>query len=328
MKYDVYGVGNALVDVQVQVTDQILTQTNFEKGIMTLVDDQQQQSVLQSITGLPVNRCAGGSAANTIVGVADLGGKTAYCGKVSRDAMGDWFLSDMHKLGVTMGVSPADEGPTGTCVVLITPDAQRTMVTNLGVSAILTPDDIEEDKLAKSKYVYLEGYLLGGDTTKAAVYKTIELALKHNVKIAFTASDPFLVTMVRDEIWELIKGPLNIIFCNEAEATNLTGKADAVDAAHEIHQYIDTVALTLGPRGSIIMDSGELIPIEGIEVEAIDTTGAGDMYAGGLLYGITSGMNWKQAGHLASHAAARIVIQLGARLERKFKWDEIRELFP
>lgn len=327
MKYDVYGIGNALVDVQVQVTDQILAQTNFEKGIMTLVDDQQQQSVLQSLTELPVNRCAGGSAANTIVGVADLGGKAAYCGKVSRDAMGDCFLSDMRKLGVAIGVSPTDGGPTGTCVVLITPDAQRTMLTNLGASALLASDDIDENKLSQSRCVYLEGYLLGGDTTKSAIYKAIELALKYNVKIAFTASDPFLVAMARDEIWELIKGPLNILFCNEAEATRLTGKIDAVDAAYEIHQYIDTVALTLGSRGSIIMDSGDLIPIEGVEVEAIDTTGAGDMYAGGLLYGITNGMNWKQAGRLASHAAARIVTQLGARLDQEFKWDEVKELF-
>ena len=324
MEIDVYGIGNSLVDVQTQVTDDILAQTEFAKGIMTLVDDQQQQAVLQSIHGLPLNRCAGGSAANTIVSIADFGGKAAYCGKVSQDEMGHFFLSDMRELGVTIGVTPSSEGPTGTCAILITPDAQRTMLTNLGVSATLAPDDVEESEIRESHYLYVEGYLLTGDKTKAAAYKAMELAQKHNVKIAFTASDPFLVNMIRDEIWQLIKGSVDLFFCNEEEAKSLTGKDDVFACAREIHQHTENVAITLGARGSIIMHNGDVISIEGVEAEAIDTTGAGDMYAGGLLYGITNGLNWKQAGHLASHAAARIVGQLGARLERRFTEEEIK----
>ena len=148
MKINVYGVGNALVDLQVQVSDEILARTGFEKGIMTLVDDDQQRELLDQISQLPRNQCAGGSAANTIVGIADLGGSVAYCGKVSQDAMGEFFLADMNALGVNVDVTAAAEGPTGTCVVLITPDAQRTMLTNLGVSATLTPEDIDEQQLA------------------------------------------------------------------------------------------------------------------------------------------------------------------------------------
>lgn len=326
MKYDIYGVGNALVDVQAQVTEAILAQTSFEKGIMTLVDDSKQQDVLGSLNGSPLNRCAGGSAANTVVAVADFGGKAAFCGKISQDEMGQFFLNDMRKLGVSMEVIPSSNGQTGTCAILITPDAQRTMLTNLGISAQLTADDIHEEELAASKFVYIEGYLLTGEQTKAAAYRAIELAQKHNVKIAFTASDPFLVNLIRDEIWALIEGPVDMFFCNEEEAKSLTGKDDIIECAREIHQHTENVALTLGPKGSIIMHDGDALPIEGVDVEAIDTTGAGDMYAGGLLYGITNGMTWKQAGHLASHAAARIVCQLGARLERKFTPDEIDTL--
>ena len=151
----------------------------------------------------------------------------------------------------------------------------------------------------------------------------LELAKKHGVKVAFTASDPFLVNLIRDEIWQLVEGPVDLFFCNEEEAKSLTGKDDVIDCAHAIHAHAENVALTLGPKGSILMHGGEAIPIEGVEVDSLDTTGAGDMYAGGLLYGINNGMTWKQAGHLASHAAARIVSQLGARMDHKFTTAEL-----
>jgi len=326
MKYDVFGVGNALVDVQAQVSDALLGELKYDKGIMTLVDDEQQAAVLGELARLPLNRCAGGSAANTIVGVADFGGKAAYVGKICNDEIGDFFIKDMREMGVTIEVAPAESGQTGTCAVLITEDAQRTMLTNLGVSATLTEADIDEDELKEAKYVYVEGYLLMGETTKAAAYKAINLAKKHGVKVAFTASDPFLVNMLRDEIWSLIEGPVDLFFCNEEEAKSLTGKSDPVQCGAEIHQHAENVALTLGPNGSIVMHGGEAIAIEGVDVAAIDTTGAGDMYAAGLLYGITTEMTWKQAGHLGSHAAARIVAQLGARLAHNFTATEMQEL--
>ena len=175
-------------------------------------------------------------------------------------------------------------------------------------------------------YVYIEGYLLTGDTTKAAAYKAMDLAKRNGVKVAFTASDPFLVNLIRDEIWDLITGPVDLFFCNEQEAMSLTGEDRPDLAAAKIHEHAENVALTLGARGSIIMHGGESFPIEGVDIDAIDTTGAGDMYAGALLYGITNGMSWKQAGHVASHAAARIVSQLGARLDHKFTAEEISKL--
>jgi sugar/nucleoside kinase (ribokinase family) len=326
MTYDVYGVGNALVDVQVQVTDDMVAETGFDKGIMTLVDDQQQQGILQAVEKLPWNRCAGGSAANTIVAIADLGGRAVYCGKLGKDPFGEFFLRDMRQQGVTVELAPADQGPTGTCAVLITPDAQRTMLTNLGAAVALAPEDIDEEVLRQSSIVYIEGYLLTGGSAKEAAYHAMHLARKHHVKVALTASDPFLVNMIRDEIWQLVEGPVDLFFCNEEEAKSLTGKEDVIDCAHAIHQHTEHVALTLGAKGAILMHGGEVIPIEGVEVDAIDTTGAGDMFAGALLYGITNGRTAKQAGHLAAHAAARIVSQLGARLERKFTAAEIDQL--
>lgn len=326
MQYDVYGVGNALVDIQARVSDATLEKLGYAKGIMTLVDEEAQQKVLSELDGAPLSQCAGGSAANTILGIADFGGKAAYAGKVGSDMLGEFDLTDMRKLGVTIEVPPAAEGQTGTCVVLITEDAQRTMLTNLGVSATLSVDDIHEEHIKQSKYVYVEGYLFTGETQKKAAYHAIELAKKHDVKVAFTVSDPFLINLFRDEFQELIEGPVDLLFCNLEEARSLTGEHDAVDCAHVIHHHVPNLALTLGGDGSILMHEGKVIPIEGVETDAIDTTGAGDMYAAGILYGITNGLTWHQSGHLASHAAARIVSQLGARLKNPFTQDEIKEL--
>ncbi|MEO1618665.1 MAG: adenosine kinase [Planctomycetota bacterium] len=323
--YDVFGVGNALVDVQARVDDDLLQKLSLDKGVMTLVDDEQQSGVLASLDGRPLNRCAGGSAANTIAAIAEFGGSAGYIGKIGPDAIGEFFLKDMRELGISIEVTPSQQ-PTGTCAVLITEDAQRTMLTNLAASASLTPDDIDEEKIKASKYVYVEGYLLTGETTKKAAYHAFELAKKHGVKVAFTASDPFLVNMIRDELWDLITGPVDLLFCNEEEAKSLTGESDPLKCAVKIHDHCENVALTLGDKGSLVMHGGEEFPIEGIQVDAIDTTGAGDMYAGAMLYGITNGMDWRTAGHLASHAAARVVSQLGARLDRKFTPEEIAEL--
>ncbi|MEL7264808.1 MAG: adenosine kinase [Planctomycetota bacterium] len=323
---DVYGVGNALVDIQARVTDALLVESGYDKGIMTLVDDETQASLLHRLDGLPLNRCAGGSAANTIVGIADLGGKASYVGKTAADETGDFFLGDMRQLGVQIDTPPASEGRTGTCAIMITDDAQRTMVTNLGVSATLSPDDIDEAALKQARYVYVEGYLLTGDSTKAAAMRAIELAKANDVLVAFTASDPFLINLFRDEIWDLIRGPVDLLFCNEEEAKSLTMLNDPIACATELHMHCANVAMTLGRNGSIVMHESEAIAIEGVTVDAIDTTGAGDMYAGGLLYGITNGMSWKQSGNIASHAAARIVAQLGARLQEKFTPEEIASM--
>ena len=323
--YDVYGVGNSLVDIQARIADSVLEKLEFPKGIMTLVDEATQKRVLDSISGVKISRCAGGSAANTIAGIADFGGKAAYAGKTGLDELGGFWLKDMRNLGVTIEV-PQAAGQTGACVVLITEDAQRTMLTHLGLSATLDPDDISEAEICKAKYVYIEGYLFAGDSTKQAAMKAIELAKKNGVKVAFTVSDPFLINMHRELFWDLISGPIDLLFCNLEEARSLTELHDPVDCAHKIHKQAADVALTLGEEGSLLIHDGHTTPIEGVTTKAIDTTGAGDMYAAGILYGITNGLTWKQAGHLASHAAARVVSQMGARLLTPFTRTEVLQL--
>lgn len=325
MAFDVYGVGNSLVDIQARVDDRFLELIGFSKGIMTLVDEPAQLRVLDQLAGRATNRCAGGSAANTVMGVVDFGGKAAFAGKTGQDEIGEFFLSDMRRMGVSIEVPPA-AGQSGTCVVLITEDAQRTMLTNLGVSATLSPDDIDESVIRQAKYIYVEGYLFTGEGPRAAALKAMEIAAKNRVKVAFTVSDPFLIGLFRDRFWQLIEEHVDLLFCNVEEARALTGKEDPIECAQQIHQHCENVALTLGENGSLLMHQGEVIPIESVPVNAIDTTGAGDMYAAGILYGITNGLSWKQSGRLASHAAARIVGQLGARMQQRFTAEEMAKL--
>lgn len=325
MTYDVYGVGNSLVDIQARISDKVLETLGFGKGLMTLVDEATQRKVLAALDGASITQCAGGSAANTLIAVAEFGGKAAYAGKVADDALGKFCLQDMREIGVTIEV-PVAAGDTGTSVILITEDAQRTMLTHLGVSATLSPVDISEAAIRNAKYVYVEGYLFAGEPTRSTALRTMELAKQNGVKVAFTVSDPFLIAQHRDEFWRLIEGPVDLLFCNLEEARSLTGRHDPIECAVEIHRHAENVALTLGPDGSILMHEGQVLPIEGVPAAAIDTTGAGDMYAGALLYGITNGLSWRESGRLASHAAARVVAQLGARLKRKFTRDEIAAL--
>ena len=325
MNYNVFGVGNAIMDLQVRCDDAFLEQMGIEKGLMTLVDEARQQEILAALAEHELHHCSGGSAANTIVGIADMGGKAAYACKTGDDDFGHRYRDEMSRLGIAIEV-PQTTGQTGTCVVLITPDAQRTMLTNLGISSSLTADDIVEGEVAKATYVYIEGYLFTGESTKAAAYRAMDLAVKHDVKVALTLSDPFLIDICRDEFQQLIEGPVDLLFCNEIEAQALTGKQDPIDCAQALHRHCENVALTLGKNGSIIMCDGESYPIEGVSVEAVDTTGAGDMYAAGILYGVTNGLSWQEAGHLASHAAARVVSQLGARLPAPLSRYDIQEL--
>jgi len=325
MNYDVFGVGNAIMDMQVQCDDAFLDKMGIEKGIMTLVDETRQQTILDALANHDVNYCSGGSAANTIVGVADMGGTAAYACKTGADSFGTQYLDEMKELSIAIEVAQS-AGQTGTCVVLITPDAQRTMLTNLGISSTLDEHDIVEAEIAKAKYVYIEGYLFAGDSTKAAAMKAIELAKKNNVKVALTISDPFLIDICRNQFQELIEGPVDLLFCNEEEAKALTGLDNPIDCAHDIHKHCENVALTLGKKGSIIMHQGEALPVEGVEANAIDTTGAGDMYAAGVLYGITNGLSWQKAGHLGSHAAGLVVSQLGARLPGPLNKEAIEQL--
>ena len=310
---DVIGIGNALVDIQAQVNDSVLTEVSVDKGVMTLVDDARQHGVLSAVGDAPKNQAAGGSAANSIVALAQLGGRGGFIGRVGDDEMGRVFKEDLESLGIQTAMRTADK-PTGTCAILITPDAQRTMLTHLSAAGDIGTADIDEDFIKSARYVYVEGYLLTSEIGREGAMRAMEIAKSNDVKVALTASDPFLVNLIRDQIWDLIRGPVDLFFCNEEEAKSLTETDDVVIAAGQIHRDAENVAVTLGADGSLLMHGGDAIAISGHAVEAVDTTGAGDMYAGALLYGITNGMDWKSAGELASKKSAEVVAQIGPRL--------------
>jgi len=322
---DVYGVGNALVDVQVRVDEDFIARHGLKKGHMELVDARRQAQVLAALAGRPVNRCSGGSAANTVVGVAELGGRAGYCGKVGDDDLGRFYRDDLDGVGVRFEGASSTE-PTGTALVLITPDAQRTMLTCLGASALLDANDAPQASLEGCAYVYVEGYLLPGESTRRAALAAIEAAKARGVRVALTVSDPFVVAQSAALLWELIEGPVDLLFCNEIEAAALVGTDDMVECARALHRKATNVALTLGAKGSVLMHEGTLHPVEGVKVDPVDTTGAGDMYAAGILYGLTHGLSWPQAGRLASHAAARVVSVLGARLPAKLSRVEVTQM--
>ena len=319
---DVYGVGNALVDVQVRVDEGFIVRHGLKKGHMELVDARRQAQVLAALAGHPVNRCSGGSAANTVVGVAELGGTSGYCGKVGDDDLGRFYREDLDAVGVRFEGASSSE-PTGTALVLITPDAQRTMLTCLAASALLDAPDLRSNSLEGCAYLYVEGYLLPGESTRRAALAAIQAAKERGVRVALTVSDPFVVAQSAKLLWELIEGPVDLLFCNEIEAAALVGSKDMVECARALHRRATNVALTLGAKGSVLMHEGTLHPVEGVRAESVDTTGAGDMYAAGILYGLTHGLSWPEAGRLASHAAARVVSALGARLPAKLSRAEV-----
>ena len=323
MPLNVYGIGNALVDVQAQVPDDLLAKIGYDKGVMTLVDDAVQVRVLSELGDIDTHRCAGGSAANTILGVQQLGGTTAYAGKTAADELGEFFLKDLRAAGVTIEVPPADGGHTGTCVVLITEDAERTMLTHLGVSATLGEADIVGRDLSAAEWVYVEGYLFGTPDNQAAARAAIRAAKQAGAKVALTVSDPFLVNAFKADFLELIGGAVDLLFCNLEEARGLTGQESARDCAAQLAALGPRIALTMGAEGSLLVDPLGLEHVPGVPVKAIDTTGAGDMYAAGILYGLTNGLEWEQAGRVGSLAAAKVVSQLGARLAEPIARIEI-----
>jgi sugar/nucleoside kinase (ribokinase family) len=324
-RLDVYGVGNALVDIQVRVDDEFLACRGLAKGHMTLVDPARQADVLAALREHEHARSSGGSAANTMVGVSEFGGRAAFCGRVGRDPLGEFYREYLLKVGVRFDGGSSGE-PTGTSLVLITPDAQRTMLTSLGASSLLEAADVSSAALEDCKYVYVEGYLLSGEPTRRAALHAIDKGKAAGAKVALSVSDPFVVSSAGQLLWDLIEGPVDLVFCNEMEAAALVGTEDMVECARALHEHAERVALTLGAKGSILMHDGVVHPVEGVPLTAVDTTGAGDMYAAGILYGLTNGLSWPQAGRLASHAAARVVSTLGARLPERLLPEDVRAM--
>ena len=316
-KYHVYGIGAALVDTEIEVTDQDLQKLQVEKGLMTLVDEARQAELIDHLHHHLVasKRASGGSAANTIIAVSAFGGNAFYSCKVANDDNGEFYLNDLTNAGVDYHHNGDQvDGLTGKCLVLITPDAERSMNTFLGVSETVSTDNLNPEAIRQSEYLYMEGYLVTSDTGRAAAIKAREIAEEHSVKTVLSLSDPGMVTYFKPGLKEMLGDKVDLLFCNEAEALGWTDTNTLSDATELLKQSAKSFAITLGSKGALVFDGENLYEIPAHPVTAIDTNGAGDMFAGAFLYAITHGYNFEQAGSFASVAAATVVSQFGPRL--------------
>lgn len=315
--YHIYGIGAALVDTEIEVSDQDLDNFQIEKGVMTLVDEQRQHELMDHLSDHLVasKRASGGSACNTIIAASYFGAKNFYSCKVANDENGEFYINDLRAAGVDLHHNGSlDPGITGKCLVMITPDAERTMNTFLGISADLSEAELHLDAVAQSQYVYIEGYLVSSPTGKAAAIKLRELAEQQGVKTSLSLSDPAMVEFFGEGLKEMIGNKVDLLFCNADEALKFTQTQSIDDAAEQLKNCANTFAITLGAKGALVFDGSDYINIDPQPVKAIDTNGAGDMFAGAFLYAITHGHTFAEAGKLASAAAAQLVTQFGPRL--------------
>ncbi|GAA5445838.1 ribokinase [Microbulbifer sp. NBRC 101763] len=318
-QYDLYGIGAALLDTEIEVSDTDLSALGVEKGIMTLVDDARQQQLVDDLQDhlVTAKRACGGSGANTVIAASYFGLNTFYSCKVAADDNGDFYRNNLSAAGVDYPASlqEADGGTTGKCLVLITPDAERSMNTYLGISEKLSVAELDNEALASSQWAYIEGYLVSSETGRKAAITLREQAQQAGVKTALSLSDPAMVQFFGEGLREMIGGGVDILFCNRDEALGFTG-TDSLDAAAEaLRDYCRSFAITLGADGALLWDGTQLKRVASPEVHAIDTNGAGDMFAGAFLYGINREMGFVEAGELACRAAAQVVSQYGPRLQ-------------
>ena len=314
-RYMVYGIGNGIVDRQVKVTDAELQALLLSKGRMELTDPQEQAGILAHLGDREGELHAGGSAANTIVGIAQMGGSAAYACSLAEDAAGQHYRSEFADLGIRLTGAGKPDEPTGLCLVLVTPDGERTMKTCLGASAQLGPEDIDEATVAASQWVYLEGYLLAGETTRAASFHAMDLARRHGSRIAFSFSDRFVVEAFGDDLKRIVSTYADLVFANESEAEAYTGVRDPQASLAALRRECANVCVTCSERGSYVHLNGEEHYVPALKTQALDMTGAGDIYAAGVLYGLSSGAAPERAARLGARVAYDVVRQMGARLE-------------
>jgi sugar/nucleoside kinase (ribokinase family) len=313
-QFDVVGIGNALVDVLSNETDDFVERMGLNRGTMTLIEEERAHELYQAMG--PAIEVSGGSAANTVVGLASFGARAAYLGKVRDDQLGEVFAHDIRSTGVNFESPPAQVGPsTGRCLIVVTPDAQRTMNTYLGASAFLGPEDVDADLVASASVVYLEGYLWDRPEAKEAYYKAARIAHDAGNQVSLTLSDPFCVDRHRTEWRALVADEVDLLFANEAEICALyeSGFDEAMEAAR---RDCRVAALTRSEHGSVIVTGSETYTVPAHPVEWLtDTTGAGDLYASGFLSGYTRGAGLERCARLGSLAAAEVISHLGARPE-------------
>lgn len=316
--YDVYGVGNALVDQEFEVDDEFFEQNDIEKGLMTLVDQDEQQRVLDLLNAnySIKKRAGGGSAANTLYALSQFGGNAYFSCKVANDDTGDFYLEQLghNNIETNTGSQRAD-GTTGRCIVMISPDAERTMLTYLGVSADVSQAELDFEAVKSSKYIYLEGYLVTSPSAKSAITQMKQYAEQNHIQTAMTFSDPSMLEYFHSNVNDVLGNGVDLLFCNEKEALLWSETTNIADACSAMRAKAKRFAITRGAKGALLFDGKSFIEIDPHPVKAVDTNGAGDMFAGAFLYGLTNGRDFATAGRLASLASATVVSSFGPRLD-------------
>jgi sugar/nucleoside kinase (ribokinase family) len=326
--YDVYGLGNALVDMEYTVDEGFLRTHGIPKGHMTLVDEPTMERLAAGLDGQVAKRMSGGSAANTLIAVQGFGARTFYSCKVATDDTGRHFLDDLQQAGVDTNRNAANaDGHSGRCLVLITPDAERSMNTFLGISSHLTRAELDESALARSRYFYAEGYMSSAEGSRDAAITARELAEAEGVKTALSLSDPSMVEFFRSSLEAILGNGVDHLFCNEEEALTWA-RTDRIDiAVNELKDIGRHLNVTLGARGSLAVTPEGQTLVAGFPASAVDTTGAGDIYAGGCLYGWTQGMEATEAAALGNFAAATLIQAYGARLRTRQEYAKTLKAF-
>lgn len=318
-KYDVYALGNALVDTEVLISDEILSSIGVTKSQMTLLNLDQRNRLVDQLTEpmMSAKKASGGSAANSIIAVNALGGSTFFSGKVADDENGHFYHQDLIDLGVDCQVIYQDaDDITGSCLVLITPDAERSMNTHLGISETLDTQQINAEAIACSEWLYMEGYLASSASATEAVLAAKTIIQQNGGKTALSLSDVSMIEFCKTGLDAMLSKGIDLLFCNEEEAKAYSQQNNVSDALNSLQAIAQCIVLTRGAEGAIIFKNGQSIHIDAILTDAIDTNGAGDAFAGGFLYGLTHGLTYEQAGKLASRIASKVVSQYGPRLTK------------
>ena len=328
-KYHVYGIGAALVDKEFEVEDSFFEHESIQKGIMTLVDGESQDTLLQRLMdkfGLK-KRAGGGSAGNSIYAISQFGGSTFFSCKVANDEFGDFFLEELGHLNIDTNLDnqTRDDGVTGKCLVMVSPDAERTMLSYLGISETLSKNEIDVEALKDSEYLYLEGYQVTSDSGREACIYAREIAKENGVKTAITLSDPAMVQFFRGGLQDMIGDDVvDLLFANDVEAREWAGKDTVEESLEELKKISKQIVITRGSEGALLFDGENNISIAPHSVKAVDSNGAGDMFAGAFLYAVSAGHDFETAGNLASLAAATTVSHFGPRLTGE-KHQEIKK---
>lgn len=310
----IYGIGNPLVDVSVSVEDRDLEALDLTKGTMLLIDTKKRRQILDHIEGKAVSYGCAGSAPNSIITIASLGRPTTLGGAVGNDELGGVYRDRLKETGVEdcLAVYP---GETGTSIILVTPDGERTMCTFLGVCDRFSSNDVDTERAKNADWIHFTGYMFDTDSQRAAIAYAVAAARKGGAKVSFDVADPFAVDRHGDAFREIIGRDVDLLFANQAEAEMLTGKSDPAEAARSLSRTVGITAVKAGKNGSVIAAGGELHRIEADTASLVDSTGAGDTYAAGFLYSLTDGSDVREAGRFASFLAARIVERRGAQFE-------------